>query len=300
MRMLGLTGLLALVVAGAGAQDVKRPAITGVAFARFYVSDAAAADAFYGKTLGLEKEAGSDGRTVYPVNGSQWIETVAAEPPSPTARLAAMGFTTRDAKGLERYLTAHGVKTEIPMHEGEFGVRDPEGHLVMFVQAGSNKTVAHAQASPTAAGRRMIHVGFLVADQAAEDKFWQQTLGFHTYWHGGRTPDRTDYYSVQVPEGSDWVEYMLNVGPNPKVSTAGVMNHISLGVVKMDDAIATLGRNGCTDDKCKASKTGVDGKVQLNLYDPDLTRVEMMEFLPVKEPCCSPFMGKQPGPVEEK
>ena len=37
-------------------------------------------------------------------------------------------------------------------------------------------------------------------------------------------------------------------------------------------------------------KIGRDGKWQLNLYDPDLTRVEMMEFKPAQTPCCSPMI----------
>jgi hypothetical protein len=43
-------------------------------------------------------------------------------------------------------------------------------------------------------------------------------------------------------------------------------------------------------------KMGRDGKWQLNLYDPDETRVEFMEFTPTQKPCCSPFAGPQPGP----
>ncbi|MFY9855822.1 MAG: hypothetical protein WAK26_18285, partial [Terracidiphilus sp.] len=41
---------------------------------------------------------------------------------------------------------------------------------------------------------------------------------------------------------------------------------------------------------------GLDGKWQLDLVDPDGTRVEFMEFLPVKQPCCAPFTGPQPHP----
>jgi hypothetical protein len=32
---------------------------------------------------------------------------------------------------------------------------------------------------------------------------------------------------------------------------------------------------------------GRDGKWQLNLYDPNMTRAELMEFKPVQKPCCS-------------
>jgi hypothetical protein len=40
---------------------------------------------------------------------------------------------------------------------------------------------------------------------------------------------------------------------------------------------------------------GKDGKWQANLYDPDGTRVELMEFEPVMKPCCSPFTAGSPA-----
>ncbi len=43
-------------------------------------------------------------------------------------------------------------------------------------------------------------------------------------------------------------------------------------------------------------KIGRDGKWQLNLYDPDGTRVELMEFTPVEKPCCSEFTRPHPKP----
>jgi hypothetical protein len=39
---------------------------------------------------------------------------------------------------------------------------------------------------------------------------------------------------------------------------------------------------------------GKDGKWQANLYDPDGTRVELMEFQPVAKPCCSDFTASSP------
>jgi len=46
----------------------------------------------------------------------------------------------------------------------------------------------------------------------------------------------------------------------------------------------------------EAPKIGRDGKWQLNLYDPDETRVELMEFTPVEKPCCSEYTGPHPKP----
>jgi hypothetical protein len=52
MRRALLVVLLIATVAPLGAQAVKRPAITGVAFARFYTTDPPGAQKFYGDTLG--------------------------------------------------------------------------------------------------------------------------------------------------------------------------------------------------------------------------------------------------------
>ncbi len=40
--------------------------------------------------------------------------------------------------------------------------------------------------------------------------------------------------------------------------------------------------------------------MQLNVFDPDLTRVEYMEFTPSGTTCCSPFIGKHPTAVEDR
>jgi catechol 2,3-dioxygenase-like lactoylglutathione lyase family enzyme len=144
--------------------------------------------------------------------------------------------------------------------------------------------------------RRLIHSGFVVSDRAAEDKFYKDILGFHVYWHGGRTDDETSWVDMQVPDGTDWIEYMLNVSPNASHKTLGVMNHIALGVPDIHVAQAQLIKNGWKGTE--EPKLGRDGKWQLNLYDPDETRVELMEFKPTKEPCCSPYTGPHPGPPQ--
>jgi catechol 2,3-dioxygenase-like lactoylglutathione lyase family enzyme len=281
------------------AQQPTRPAITGVAFARFYTTNPIAAQKFYGSTLGLERKE-SGGMWIYPVNHSQWVELITkTPPPQPNARLAAVAFTTTNVAQLERYLEAHDIKPEIRLKDGQFGVRDPEGNLVIFVQQGSEKLVANASRAPNATSGRIIHVGFMVTDQAKEDAFWKGILGFCPYWHGGPKPDVDNWVSIQVPDGTDWLEYMLNNGPNPTLQHAGIMDHFSLGVVSMKATIGALGNNHCEGPNCAKSQVGRDGKVQLNLYDPDLTRVEFMEFTPVQEPCCSAFTGKHPSPDDK-
>jgi catechol 2,3-dioxygenase-like lactoylglutathione lyase family enzyme len=237
---------------------------------------------------------------VYPVNHAQWIEVLTTPPPQPNVRLAAVAFTTRDAANLERYLEAHGVKPELPLAHGQFGVRDPEGNLVLFVQAGSEKAVARAAASPKASSTRIIHAGFMVHDRDKENAFWEEILGFRPYWHGGHIDDSTDWVALQVPDGSDWIEYMLNPAPTPTLRQAGMSDHFSLGVAHMQDAVAVLAHNHCEGGNCSKTQMGRDGKVQLNLFDPDQTRVEFMEFTPSQQPCCSPFTAAHPTAAEDK
>jgi len=46
------------------------------------------------------------------------------------------------------------------------------------------------------------------------------------------------------------------------------------------------------------TQIGRDGKWQLNVYDPDGTRLEYMEFSNVQPPCCSQFTAPNPSPSE--
>jgi catechol 2,3-dioxygenase-like lactoylglutathione lyase family enzyme len=304
--------IVALLAIPLAAKAQQRPAITGIAFARMYSSNPPASDDFY-KMLGFAPEplihTPQGDLQRFSVSDSQWLEVVPLPDPAPPARLAAIAFTTRNAAALQKYLEAHGVQLVEPLKHGEFMVLDPEGNHVAFVQEGSHKAVkGNRDGVGETTSQRIIHVGFEVHSAAAEDHFYRDLLGFHDYWHGGMTDARTDFVSIQVPDGSDWLEYMLN-SPHPADPTAnlrqiGVMDHFSLGVTAMGDAVAELARNGCANTSqaanCKRTQMGRDGKVQLNVIDPDFTRVEYMEFKPSGTVCCSPFVGKHPTETEDK
>jgi hypothetical protein len=79
----------------------------------------------------------------------------------------------------------------------------------------------------------------------------------------------------------------------------GVNDHVSFGVVSVPETfkkLAAANRLGETHDA--APKVGLDGKYQLNMYDPDGTRVEVMNFHATEKPCCSPFTAEDPDPAE--
>ncbi len=276
----------------ASAQTVTRPPIVGVAHIALKVKDLKASLNFYAKYLGFEAPFESESGDRLKVNDHQYIELYPGLTSDSEDRLMHVAFETTDARKLRDYLASRGVAVPeklSPDADGNLTLKthDPEGREVWFVQymPGSAQQSTFGKALPqTRISQRIIHVGYIVKDQEAENKFFRDILGFQEFWHGGMTDDRTDWVDMRVPDGKDWLEYMLNQ-PNPSVRTRGVMNHMALGVPSVEAGYKTLLGRGMPIDA--PPKIGRDGKWQLNLYDPDLTRAELMEPKPVQKPCCS-------------
>jgi len=293
--------LLARADAPTQVVPTKRPAIVGVSHIGLRTDNLAAARSFYGKLLGfpepftLDKPASEGGGlliTYFKINDHQYIEVFPELKDARQDRLSHISFETADAEQLRSYLASRGVKVPEklePMEDGNrgFDVTDPDGHDVEFVQymAGSLHSRNFGKfLPPNRISQRMIHVGVVVADRTAADRFYKDILGFHETWHGGMKDDTTDWVDMRVPEGTDWLEYMLNVH-NPDPRELGVMHHLALGVPSMKESYKTVLARGAKPDE--KPQVGRDGKWQLNLYDPNFTRVELMEPKPVQKPCCS-------------
>ncbi|MGC2659915.1 MAG: VOC family protein [Bryobacteraceae bacterium] len=296
-----------MLLPGRPAQDnagPNRPPIIGIAHIGLKTSDLAAAQKFYGDVLGfdhfsLDKPTGGLMLNYYKVNDHQYIEIY----PGLTGdedRMTHFAFETTNVRQLRDYLAAHGVNVPATLKPGldrnmSMMIKDPEGHEVEFVQYMPNSL--HGEQfgkllSDRRIGKRMIHVGVTVHDRPAEDKFYRDVLGFVMTWYGGKTDDSVDWVDMRVPNGTDWLEYMLNTH-NPSPKQLGVMHHFSLGVDAIQPVYKEVLARGYQPSQ--PPKIGRDGKWQLNLYDPDFTRAEVMEFKPVEKPCCSPFVNLTPS-----
>ena len=295
MNTARLVGIALLVATAARAQDPHRPPITGIAYVRIYAKDPAASRRFYAQELLLPQvPCAVKDCARYQVGKDQYVEVVPAPEPHPDG-MQVIAFRTTDAEALRRYLAAHQVPVppavaRQPGRSAEFTVTDAEAHRIAFVEP---TATADQQG---AISQRLIHVGQVVKDRAAMDRFYRDLLGFRPYWHGGMKPERTDWVSLQVPDGTDWLEYMLNVSPTPSHHLLGVMNHFSLGVGNMDTTAAALERTGWKPSGEEHKQMGLDGKYQLNVFDPDEVRVEFMDFTPSQKPCCSDFTASHPQP----
>ena len=278
-----------------------RPPIIGLAHVGLFVSDLARAEDFYGHTLGyqrfsLNKPDGSLFLHYYKINDHQYLEIYPGLQ-GDNDRLSHVAFETTDIRKLRDYLAAKGVKVPATLQPGadkniSFTIDDPEGRHIEFVQylPGSLHRAKWGTLLPsTRVSDHMIHAGFVVHDRAAEDHLYKDILGFKVMWYGGKTDSEINWVDMRVPDGSDWLEYMLRAD-NPSVKARGVMNHIALGVKSIQPAYHTILDRGYKPPE--PPKIGRDGKWQLNLYDPDLTRVEMMEFTSAREPCCSPMLSR--------
>src|SRR5437016_3027491 len=293
LHLVFIVGLLSVPVETYAAP--KRPEVSGLAFVRFSVTNIEQSRKFYEDSLKLPKGSSWCFRSdavCYLLSPRQRLEILPAT--NNSKALDAIGFWVSDVRQMQSYLSARGVKSEEIVSNSAaeecIEVRDPENHRILFL---SHKGGIAGSLSPSPISNRVIHAGFVVHDRRAEDRFYKDILGFHVYWYGGRKDDETSWVDMQVPDGTDWIEYMLNVPASADHHTRGVMNHVALGVPDIHAAEAQLRKNGWSGNE--QPKIGRDGKWQLNLYDPDDTRIELMEFTPTEKPCCSEYSGPHPG-----
>ena len=284
----------------------KRPRLLAIAGVTIYVSDIPEARKFYLKLVDPDHvcdycEQVPSRFLLLPSGQRITLEKMPTPPPADL--LADISFLTDDLEGFKRFLNFKKVDfNEVKKkHTGDLVrllLQDPEGHHISITDSynlANSEDLNAGLAPPNPANPvRIIHAGFVVNDRDATDRFYKDLLGFRPYWHGGMKDDQTDWVAMQVPDGTDWVEYMLRIAPNADKHTLGVMNHISLGVPGIHAIQQQIIKAGVKPGE--EPKIGRDGKWQLNLYDADDTRIEFMEFKPVEKPCCSEFTGAHPAP----
>ena len=282
-----------------------RPPIVSVSHLAVYAADPAKSEAFYthdlGAVKGLDPENPKGAR--YYFSPVQFVEVLPLPPGAPSInRLDHAAFNTPDAEAMRAYLASKGVATPAKVETGADGSRwfdvvDPEGAKIQFVQP----PAAPPSVAANPLSSHIIHVGFIVHDRAKQDAFYRGVLGFRPYWFGGMTDDKASWVSMQVPDGTDWLEYMIvgtpetkGVPPGMSQATLGVLDHFSLGVADTRAAYTLLWNGDRLRGQREVPTIGRDAKWQLNLYDPDGTRAEVMEFHAIGKPCCSPFTATDP------
>lgn len=278
----------------------KRPAIVGVAHIALKVSDLAAARNFYSHGLGFQEAfstgSGEPMAVCFKVNDHQYIE-VSPNLKGDEDRLSHIAYETSDARQLRAYLASRGIAVPEklrPDSDGNlsFMVQDPDSHNVEFVQylPGSLHSRNFGKfLADTRISERIMHVGVTVQEREPADRFYKDILDSRLMWYGGGG-NRTNWVAMRMPEGTDWLEYMLNVRKPMTPKVLGIMHHLSVQVPSVEAGYRTLlERSVKLNEK---PNIGMDGRWQINAYDPDLSRCELMERKPVRTPRCSPIIDE--------
>lgn len=320
LRCLLFASALAIPLA---AQDApKRPRITGISHAAFYVSDMARARAFYEGFLGYQspfsipRKDPKEQLVWIKINDRQSVELFPGSEVSPEAdRLYHIAVETDDAEGMRLYLQAKGVAVPPKTGIGKIGnknyfVKDPSGNTVEIVEYLADGWTLREKGKFMPATRiatRMSHVGVMIGQLNTALKFYGDILGFKETWRGSSGGRMLNWVNLRVPDGEDYVEFML-YDKYPSTDRVHTLQHICLEVADVEKAGAVLSTRPYPAGSKPPTemKAGINGKRQINYYDPDGTRVEVMEPAtfdgkprppstapaPVGEPKPAPATGK--------
>jgi catechol 2,3-dioxygenase-like lactoylglutathione lyase family enzyme len=268
-----------------------RPHILGLSHVALFVHDVDAARAFYKGYMGFDEPyslSDPDGAlhlTWIKINDRQSIELF-PEKEAGSDRLNHVAIETDHAEALRAYLASRGVQVPAAVGKGRIGnsnftIPDPDGHgleIVQYEPAGWTVREKGRFMPEDRVSSRMRHAGVSVGDLDASLRFYRDVLGFKETWRGSRDGKTLSWVNLQVPDGDDYLELML-YETLPAPDARGTMHHVCLEVPDVPEAWARVEKRtlpkGCKPPT--PMKTGTNGKRQINLYDPDGTRVEIME-----------------------
>lgn len=290
---LSIAGVPALLLSQTpAAKSPVRPRIFGIAHYATRVADLEKARAYYKGFLGFEEPfalTGADGAVTMAfikINDYQYIE-VSPGLKAGEDRLSHVAFYTDDAEAMRVYLASRGVKVPDRTPKGRSGnlnftVKDPDGHgveIVQYMPDGWAMRDKGKHTPPTRVSRRIAHFGVISGDANASMRFYSDILGFTETWRGaGAGSPSVSWINLRVPDGTDYLELML-YKDEPEPDKRGSQHHFCLETPRIGDALEMLKDRDYAAfyGKPLEIRTGINRKRQLNVFDPDGTRMELME-----------------------
>ena len=289
-----LLGLLFVFVGSVGtllAQAPTRPQIIGISQIALFSHNYEKSRAYYGDFLGLQqlyplrRFHSSKSVALFRINDRQYIELIPERTPL-TDRLSHISLQTNDAEALRLYLSSKGVVVPRHLHRSKLGIRsfsvtDPEGHRIEMLQYLPDALILRTNGKGTQEkpiSNRMAHVGLIVISLPPEYSFYADILGFRETYRGSMSGTVLSWVNLKVPNGDDYIELML-YKQAPDAAHRGGAHHLCLQVADVPSSVAELeGRPYFQEYGHPFSiRLGVNRKRQINLFDPDGTRLELME-----------------------
>jgi lactoylglutathione lyase len=268
--------------------------LLGLALIEIRVSDLERARGFYNGVLGYEEVAdsrgranGNEARAFFKINDRQYIVLVPGLRADETRPMTRIAMATDNIEKLHAMLVERGVEV------GPIAQSPRDGNLscsiqslpgqnldaLEFIQLGPGSVQKEAWGKALGSRRvsvRLEHAGIITPDFAKARKFYAETLGFRESWRRDQ-PDGTPVLNhLRLPGSSgDYVELSYKPKPLGRVP-AGTAAHISLEVPEIRAAQQRVLERAPAAN-FKEPRFGLDQRWQFNLFDPDGTRVELMQ-----------------------
>jgi catechol 2,3-dioxygenase-like lactoylglutathione lyase family enzyme len=290
-RCLPLLLASALLPALSAAAQSARPRLAGISHVALFAHDVEKSRVFYKDFLGFDEpfsvtnEDGSLRLTWIKINDRQTIELF-PENQAGSDRLNHIAFETDDAEAMRAYLAARGVKVPGKVDKGRIGnlnfnITDPNGHTVELVQYSPGGWTLREKGKflpQTRIAMRLKHAGVLVGELEPALKFYCGILGGTETWRGANNTQQLSWVNVKLANSDDYIEFML-YSELPPPEKRGGQHHLCLEVANVANAKATLEQRAARVGYARKLEitTGINRKRQLNVWDPDGTRVELME-----------------------
>lgn len=269
--------------------------ILGLSHAGLRVADMQAALVFYRDFLGLEEQfqlVDEQGKLLLKfmkLSDTQFIELFPEESPEQD-RLFQVAFIVEDAEAMRLYLKEKGIAVPESAKRGRirnigFSIPDPDGHMVEFVQYMPDSWTTQDRGKHLGKDRvsiRLKHIGFTVRSLERSLAFYKDILGCTESWRGSENGETLSWVNMKLPDSDDYLELMLHAG-NLSKERIGILNHICLEVDDVPLSVEWLegkAREGLYA-RPLTHKVGRNRRRLANLFDPDLTRTEIMEALTI-------------------
>jgi len=283
--------LILLSLASVAAAASARPPIVGLSHVALFVHDIEKSRAFYKTFLGFDEPFSLTNRdgtlhlTWIKINDHQTIELF-PEKEAGSDRLNHISFETTDAPAMRDYLAAKNVKVPDKVGKGRIGnlnfnITDADGHTVEIVQYTPDGWTLREQGKylpDTRISSRMIHAGILVGNLERALAFYSNIFAAKEFWRGAKGGNSLSWVNVKLPETTDYVEFML-YSELPPPAERGKQHHLCLVVDDAAKVKTLLDKRAARIGYSRPIEiaTGVNRKRQINLWDPDGTRIELME-----------------------
>lgn len=266
-------------------QEIKCPAIWGIAKMTFLVSDMDKAREYYGRFLGFDEAFSYPsplGKVVsFKVNDRQFIEFIIDKKAKEKKRLVSVSLETESIKEMQHYLQSQGVNVSPRKTDGAGNevvtTLDNSGNTIEFIHlkaTGLHRKSKGQFLSPARISRRIHHAGLYAKSMEEEDTFWVSILKCKEIV---RYPlDKAQPATIQYLSFRDCTENIEHYSPCDEN-----FSHPCFLVDDMQETIYALKerRKGQTLNPPSIGKTR---RWLLNLLAPDNTKIEFTEAYCIK------------------